>query len=184
MTEGTRQPPIRFTSVDAVGREVRRLASRLWQHDFPSALWLQTFRPRYEVPGRRRNGSVKGERPVRWLLGRLLLPLWSFVFSVISVFFDGGISSVRRSGVVRGEPNCQALTFADANRSEQESLVPDALWLLSSPERAVLCKLKNQKTNPSLEVIWSGEGAAKPHVDGARRLLTWPDGSSVQLGKD
>lgn len=181
MTEGTRQPPIRVTSVDAIGRDVRRLARRLWQHEFTGAVWLETFRPRYEVPGRRRNGSIKGERSIRWLLGRLLLPVRSVIVSVISVFFDGDVSSVRRAGKVSGEQDCQALAFADANRADQESLVPGALWLLHSQDRALLCKLKTPETNPNLEVIWSAEGTNKPQIDTSRRIMTWPDGSMVEL---
>ncbi|MGH3517472.1 MAG: hypothetical protein ACRDQ7_08680 [Haloechinothrix sp.] len=182
MTEGTQKhPPIRVKSVDAIGREVRRLAYRLWQHEFTGALWLVAFRPRYEVPGRRRNGSVKGKRPIRWLLGRIMLPVRSVIASVISVFFDGDIATTRRTSTVRGEQNCQALAFADANKSEQESLVPDSLWLLHSRDCAILCKLKTPETSPTIEVLWSADGASKPEIDTNRRVISWSDGSSVEL---
>jgi hypothetical protein len=184
MTSGApKHPPIKARSIDAIGRDVRRLAFQTWGHQYQSFLWLETFRPRYEVPGRRRNGSIKGKARIKWVLGRMALPIWAFVISIVSVFADGEIASVRRKDRVKGEPGCQALGFADSNQPDQQSVAPDALWLLYSTERAILCKLRSQKTNPHLEVLWRAEGPGKPHIDGYKRTITWPDGSAVILAE-
>jgi len=176
--EQQRSPLTGVKSIEAMARDVRRLVSRTYQHEFTGSMWIEEFRPRYEVEGRRRNGSLKGQHRLRWLLGRIVLPIWAIVAGVITVVMDGSPSILTRKSVVRGGPNCQALAFADANKSEQQSLLPDALWLVFSQERAVLAKLKDEKT---LDVIWNAAGNEKPEIDSYRRRITWRDGSTVTI---
>lgn len=175
-------PPIKPQPAEKMAPQIGRLATHQWGHEFPAVIALPAFRPRYEVPGRRHNGSVAGQHRIRWLLGRILLPLWAIVASVVGLLINADVFGAFRTARVRGPAGCRALGFADANRGDQQSLIPDELWLLTSRERAVLCVLRKQISDPRLDVLWSAEGAALPLIDSYRETITWPDGSVVEYG--
>jgi hypothetical protein len=79
--------------------------------DIDGAIRIESFRPRYDVPGRRADGSIAGRHRVLW---------------------------VSREHRVRGPKSCDALRFADAS-NHSKVRVP-TLWLLESRERLVLLR--------------------------------------------
>ncbi|MGH3624055.1 MAG: hypothetical protein ACRDQ5_20065 [Sciscionella sp.] len=164
-------------SADLRHRIIRQLASRACQHQFGGTAHVTEFRPIYRVDGRRRNGSVVGKDRFQWLAGRILLPIRSFALSLIGFFF-GDISVVYRRNVVAGQRDCSAARFADANSAEQQALYVDPLWLVWSPDRAILAKVVDESPT-RLEVIWGAQNTDAPRVDPAARVLSWRDGSSV-----
>lgn len=148
---------------------------------FTDAVRLTAFRPRYEIAGRRADGSVAGRRRMLWLAGRTLLFLRNVVIAVVTIvlaFFDADPDlELRRSRYrVRGQRNGAALGFADANRRDQWRVFVPELWLVSSPTQAALVRLNGAR----VDVLWSMEGADRPRINYRTRIATWPDGSVVE----
>lgn len=184
--------PIRATSLNGLQREIRRLARRTLDHEFHGALRLREFRPSYWVPGRRRNGSIVGQRRVRWALGRVFLPVRDLLLSIFNVLVLFPISllandphidictSFRRSQVT-GSDHCAALAFADATRADQQKVRPPDLWLVWSRERAVLARIHDQDSRPRWETLWAASGSGLPHINDADKTITWADGSTIHI---
>lgn len=158
------------------------LAAETYQHPFRDAAKITEFRPKYNVPGRRRNGSHVGKHRVRWFLGRIALPLRDIALTLIQlpllVVDEGDTVATWRRGVVHGRADCAALGFADANSSEQQQVRVDTLWLIWSHRRALLAKVV-EEPEPHIAIQWQADENALPAIDPDQRIIRWRDGSSV-----
>jgi hypothetical protein len=147
---------------------VYQVASRTLGHPLLYGFQLSEFHPVYQVPGRRKDGSVPGERQVN----HLLRPLKAIGRGLSELFLDMGSGQSRR-GTVTGSPSGLAVQFADAHARRTE-----IAWLLWSVHRVVLVQI----TGDRLDLLWSGEHQVKPIVDTANGVLRWQDDSFVDLG--
>lgn len=147
---------------------VYQVASRTLGHPLLYGFQLDGFHPTYQVPGRRKDGSVEGEQQVN----QLLRPLRAIGRGISELFLDTGSGQSRR-GIVTGPPGGMAVRFADAHARRTE--IP---WLLWSVYRVVLVQVIDDR----LELLWSGEYQTMPTVDTASGVLRWQDGSSADLG--
>lgn len=169
---------------------ILKLANGTVGAGFDEAVRLDTFRPRYEVPGRRADGSVAGRRRLRWVAGKGLLFLrravtWvlAIVVQIIGTLLAGDLETaveLRRGRYrVHGPRDGGALGFADANSDQQPRLFVPDLWVIWSPTRAALVR----PTRAGLVVLWTAEGADRPQVDRRSSSITWRDGSCVEWGR-
>ncbi|MBP2328742.1 hypothetical protein JOF56_009127 [Kibdelosporangium banguiense] len=147
---------------------VYQLASRTLRHPLLYGFQLDEFHPAYQVPGRRKDGSIEGEQQVN----QLLRPLRAIGRGISELFLDTGSSQSRR-GIVIGPPGGMAVRFADAHTRRSE--IP---WLLWSVYRVVLVEVVGDR----LDLLWSGEHQTMPVVDAVNGVLRWQDGSSADLG--
>jgi hypothetical protein len=147
---------------------VYQLASRALGHPLLYGFQLSEFHPSYQVPGRRKDGSVEGERQVN----QLFRPLRAIGRGLSELFLDVGSGQSRR-GTVTGSPGGLAVQFADAHARRTEMA-----WLLWSVHRVVLVQVVGDR----LDLLWSGEQQTKPIVDTANGVLRWRDSSFVGLG--
>jgi hypothetical protein len=152
---------------------LRRHIEQLWQEQPVLSVGVDDFRPAYQVPGRRRNGSVTGEHPIRWLGGRILLPVRNVLMNLIGLAMANPPGPGFRRSRVKGHANCMALSLADATRHEHQRLEVEPLWLMWSRSRAALLRVR---TEPEFHLEWVWEGQARPE---APTTLRFPDGSAV-----
>jgi hypothetical protein len=167
----------KITTGDQQHAFIRQLAVSTWQHPFLNTLELDNFRPIYRVPGRRRNGSVTGQHRVRWLFGRILLPLRDVALSLVWLL-STEVKVSYRTNIVAGPADCSALRFADANSAEQQNVDIEPLWYAWSPNQAVLFKVVDKAPTRLLE-MWSSGDERVPEVDPVARTLRWQDGSTI-----
>lgn len=169
---------------------IRELAHRAVGAGFDEAVKLDTFRPRYEVPGRRADGSVAGRRRLLWLAGKVLLfvrrALTGVLVIVVQIIgtllagdLDADVELRRRRYRVRGPRDGGALGFADANSGQQSRMFVPDLWVVWSPTRAALVRPRRA----GLDVLWTAEGVDRPRFDRRSCSITWRDGSCVEWGR-
>lgn len=174
----------RQSPVAALRQRVRALAAEQWGEPV-EVVHLGDAKPSFDVPGRRRDGTVRGQRLARRLLWNLVRGVVNGVVSVFTLVNGGGAGNVFAGrGSVTGPANAQALDLADAIRSARGA------WLVFSANEnvddrrsgyppahlAVIDLTASAGAEPA--VRW--QAPTPPRVSPTRQRLTWPDGSTFQ----
>lgn len=154
---------------------VRALAEGRW-HEPVVVVHLADVRPEFAVPGRRKDGTVAGSRPVRRFFWNLFRgTIGGLVSAILSVGGGGGASVFGRAGRVRGPRDAQALGLADAARAAKGA------WLVYSPSHVAVVDSGHPFHDPAHapppEIRWHATKPDLPRISPDRRLITWPDGS-------
>ncbi len=156
-------------------RRVHVLAEEAWREPVV-VVYLWQVKPDVHVPGRRRDGSVKGERLVRRFFWNILRgTVGGLVSAVLSVMGGGAANMFHRYGRLAGPENSLALPLLDASRSA------DSPWLVYSESRVAVVETGHTFYDPDdappPEFRWQAQKPDAPEVDPRRRTLKWPDGS-------
>lgn len=162
-------PDIRFR------QRVRALAESEW-HEPVAVIYLKEVKPECDVPGRRKDGTVKGKRLIRRFFWNILRGVINGVASIVTLVGAGGVANLfGRDGLVTGPENAQALALIDAARPAR------CPWLVYSPSHVAVIDsgpdYEDPVDGPPPKILWH---AAKPHapqVSATGERLTWPDGS-------
>jgi hypothetical protein len=159
-------------------QRVRALAESQWGEPVV-VLYLDDVKPEFDVPGRRKDGTVKGKRLVRRFFWNIFRGTIGGLVNAVLLFGGGGAGLFRRSGRVTGPANAQALGLVDAARPANSP------WLVYSPSHVAVIDtghtFADPKDSPPPTVLWH---AAKPHapvVHPRNQRLTWPDRSVYQF---
>jgi hypothetical protein len=181
-------------SVDRVTRRVDRYTAGLKRphaelrqkvHDLAAQQWgppdgivhLGEVEPAYAVPGRRKDGTVKGKRLIRRFFWNVLRGVSSAVMNVFMLVSGGGVGNVlHRDGVVRGPANAQALGLVDAARPAKSA------WLVYAKSYVAVVDSGSDFSDPPtpLQVLWHTAAPDVPKIVRTKQLVTWPDGSEFQ----
>jgi hypothetical protein len=172
----------KITRVPEQHAYLRNHFAQLWRESPAWSMEIAEFRPAYEVAGRRRNGSVKGQRPIRWFFGRIFLPVRNTLLVPIAILSSNAPSSGFRTSKVTGPANGMGVSFADATRAEHQKYEVEPCWFVWSRTHSALIRTSYQEFNP--QILWQGDGPMRPYVDPANRTLRWRDGSTVELHLD
>lgn len=153
---------------------VQQTLSREWGEP-TVAVHVRQFAPRFQVPGRRVDGSPSSQYRVRHyvgLIGKTLHVVVVFAAELLSSATGfGGPSFTTFSGQIRGPEGSAAVQFAEAVRGGE-------FWLATSASRLAAVKTGS---SPPVIVTWSGIGSVSPQLDRDGKALRWPDGSSVSF---
>lgn len=172
----------KITKVSESHAYLRDQIARMWNDGPALSMHVEEFRPAYDVEGRRRNGSFKGQQGLRWFFGRIFLPVRNIVLTLFAVVSGGTPSHGFRNSKVTGPANSMAVQFADATRHEHQQYQVDWCWLVWTRNRSALIRVPKEEFR--VETLWQGDGPMRPHVDPANRALRWRDGSTVVLHLD
>jgi hypothetical protein len=158
-----------------VRERVRALAEGEWREPV-DAVHLQEVSPQFDVPGRRKDGTVKGERLVRRVLWNILRGTVGGVTSLVLSVLGGGIANMfQRDGRVSGPENAQALGLVDAARPAKNP------WLVYSESHIAVIDsgptYHDAKEVAPLTMLWHAEKPDLPRIRAARQKIIWPDGS-------
>lgn len=156
-------------------RRVRELAESQWREPV-TVVFLDEVKPAFEVPGRRKDGTVTGTRLIRRFFWNILRgTVGGVVSAVLSVAGGGAASVFTRKGLVTGPADAQVLSMVDAARSARGA------WLVHTPARVGVIDSGHTFIDPKDAdppvFLWQGSG---PRVHPATRRITWPDGSVYQ----
>jgi hypothetical protein len=159
----------------AFRQRVRELAEGQW-HEPVVVVYLYEVKPHVEVPGRRKDGTVKGKRLVRRFLWNILRGTFGGLASVVLSVAGGGIANVfARDGRLTGPENAQALGLLDAARGAKSP------WLVYSPSHVAVVEsghtFYDPRDSPPPTFLWHAEKPHAPSVSPAERRITWADGS-------
>lgn len=158
-------------------RQVHALAESRWREPV-AAIFLADVKPEYAVPGRRKDGTVEGTRPVRRFLWNLFRGTVGGAASVAVSVGSGTAAHVfSRFGRVSGPANAQALGLVDAARAAKGP------WLVHSPSHVAVIDSGHVFYDPADHppvLVWHAGGPDRPRIVPARRRLTWPDGSEFE----
>jgi hypothetical protein len=156
---------------------VQQTLSREWG-EFPVAIHIRQFSPRFRVPGRRADGSPSSRHRVRRYVGLIGKTLHVVVVLAVDLLSSatglGGPSFTTFSGQIRGPEGSAAVQFAQAVRGGE-------FWLAISASRLAAVKTGSA---PTVIVMWSAISAVCPQLDRDATALRWPDGSSVSFTLD
>lgn len=156
-------------------RRVRELAESEWREPV-TVVYLDEVKPGFEVPGRRRDGTVKGARLIRRFFWNILRGTVGGIVSAFLSVAGGGVANVFvRKGLVTGPANAQVLGLVDAARKARGA------WLVHTPARVGVIDSGMTFVDPADAdppvFLWQG---AEPRVNAKKRHITWPDGSAYQ----
>jgi hypothetical protein len=159
-------------------RRVRALAEGEWREPVV-VIYLSEVKPQFDVPGRRKDGTVQGRRLVRRFFWNILRGVFAGVANLVMVVWAGGMGNVlARDGRVTGPANAQALGLVDAARSARNP------WLVHSPSHVAVVDTGALFQEPAdmtpPVVLWHAAAPYAPQVSPHRRRLSWPDGSTYQ----
>ncbi|MGW4064660.1 hypothetical protein ACWEGE_40670 [Amycolatopsis sp. NPDC004747] len=134
----------------------------------------------YDVPGRRRDGTVVGKRLVRRFFWNVLRGIGAAVFGVFALAHGErpGLPFQRTIGV-SGPANAMALDLADR-------LGPvKGAWLACSPSCLAVVDTGTTYTDPAdappPRIVWEARRPQAPELSFGKSTLTWPDGSVFRL---
>ncbi|WIX90721.1 hypothetical protein [Amycolatopsis sp. DG1A-15b] len=134
----------------------------------------------YDVPGRRRDGTVEGKRLVRRFFWNILRGIGAAVFGVFALAHGErpGLPFQRVIGV-SGPENAMALDLADRLRSVKGA------WLACSPSCLAVVDTGPTTTDPAdappPRIVWEARKPQAPELSFRKSTLTWPDGSIFRL---
>lgn len=184
-------------------RETVRLHCAQSWREYAAVLYLGRQGVAYDVPGRRRDGTRRHRRPVRWLahavvvafdvlLSGVLLPVLLPALLVLDVL--DGVGAVDATSWefgqpklgVSGAPGGQAVSLGDHVRAEKGDL-----WLVWSGTRiAVVAAVgadvlageagRVQVRRPP-RILWQADDAAAHDIRPSFGLIDFGDGSSVSF---
>lgn len=153
--------------------QVRAFAESQWGAPV-EIVHLGTVEPAYNVPGRREDGSVEGEKLVRRFFWNITRGVVTVVANVFSLANGGGVGTAQGgSGAVRGPANAQALALVDAAKPARSA------WLAYTKSSVAVLDsgsdVNDPKNIPPVLVLW--HAADVPVIDRGKCLVGWPDGS-------
>ncbi len=153
-------------------RRVRALAESQWRASV-TVVFLDEVKPAFEVPGRRKDGTVKGKRLIRRFFWNILRGTVGGVVSAVLSVAGGGVANMfQRKGLVTGPADAQVLALVDTARRARGA------WLVFTPARVGVIDSGPIFADQAEPVfLWQGSG---PRVHPERRRVTWPDGSAYQ----
>ncbi|HYQ64258.1 hypothetical protein [Actinophytocola sp.] len=164
--------------VPELRERVQALAESRWGEPV-IALHLGDVRPVFEIPGRRKDGTVKGKRLIRRFFWNILRGVVNAVANIV-MLFAGGVGDVfGRTGRVTGPADAQALGLVDTARAAKDA------WLVyttnptgDSRQSYTPSRLAVVDAGPDEPAFVGQAGQAEPPlVSPRRRRLTWPDHS-------
>lgn len=178
------------TASEPVREAVRLHCSQAWS-EYAAVLYLGRQGVSYDVPGRRRDGTRKHRRPVRWLVrtistaveavlvGVVLLPVLLPVLLVVEVFDGVGGVDARawqfgrpRLGIV-GDRDSLAVALGDHVRAYRHDL-----WLVWSTTRIAVVGADSER---SPRIVWEQDRAAEHVVDAGSGAVDFVDGSVLSF---
>lgn len=164
-------------------RRAQALAESQWAEPV-TVIYLNDVKPSYEVPGRRRDGTIKGKRLIRRFFWNLLRGVTGGVASIALTLASGQPAHVffRQGRVTGSSANAQALALVDAARRARSP------WLVYSESHVGVIEtgfsFYDPKDSPPAEFLWQATKPAAPVLRPTARTLTWPDGSIYQYDLD
>ncbi|MGH3858930.1 hypothetical protein [Actinokineospora sp.] len=156
---------------------VRALAESQWREPVV-VIHLGEVKPDFDVPGRRKDGTVIGKRLVRRFFWNLFRGTVGSLVNVVLSVAGGGVGNVfERSGKVTGPENAQALGLVDAARPA------DSAWLVFSQSQVAMIDsgrtFVDPKDSPPPTILWHATTPDAPRVTPRKRIV-WPDGSAYE----
>ena len=163
-------------------RRARALAESQWGEPV-SVVYLGDVKPEYDIPGRRKDGTIKGKRLVRRFFWNLLRGTAGGVASIALTLASGELAhAFVRWGRVTGPANAQALALVDAARPAKSP------WLVYSESHVGVIEtgysFYDPKDSPPAEFLWQAAKPDAPVVRPTAHSLTWPDGSVYEYHLD
>ncbi|MET0237356.1 MAG: hypothetical protein ABW224_22090 [Kibdelosporangium sp.] len=157
-----------------VRQRVRALAESAWREP-ATVVYLDEVRPSFDVPGRRKDGTVKGKRLVRRFFRNIVRGVVGVPIDIVLSIAGGGAASLfGRDGKVTGPANAQALELVDA------AMAADSPWLVHSPSHIAVVDTGpffNTADSQPPAFRWHTTKPHMPEIAPRHRRLTWPDGS-------
>jgi hypothetical protein len=166
--------------------QVRALAETRWGEPVVVLYLGHGVRPGYEVPGRREDGTVEGERLAGRFFWNVLRGVVNAVANLFTLLTAGGTHNVfQHEGGLTGPANSQALGLVDAVRSATNAWVvyskaPEGdAWPGYSPTQfgVITSAWSNPEDSPPPTFLWQARRPDTPLISPRRHRLTWPDGS-------
>lgn len=141
--------------------------------------------PGYDVPGRRMDGTVKGEKLIRRFFWNVLRGVGGAAF-VVFAFANGAGSGGGKWGKpfqreirVTGPADAMALELLDKLRPASGP------WLALSPSCLAVVETGPTYLDPAgvppPRIVWQARKPAAPEVNLRTRIMTWPDGSKFRF---
>lgn len=172
-------------------QRVRTLGESRWGGPVV-ALYLDDVSPTFEVPGRRKDGTVEGENLVRRSLWNVVRGTVGVAVNAVLLAGGGGAGNTSvRSGRVTGPANAQALGLVDAAKSAKGpwlvfTATPGGDWWSGfSPSHIAVVDtghtFYDPKDSPPPTILWHAEKPNAPLISPRRQRLTWPDRSVYQF---
>jgi hypothetical protein len=161
--------------IPELGKQVRALAESQWGEPVV-VVHLGDVKPAFDVPGRRKDGTVKGTRLVRRFFWNIVRGTVGGLAAAVMLVVAGGAGNVfARSGSVRGPANAQALGLVDAAMSATGP------WLVYSARTDIGPSYtpKHVAVVDPPNILWHATADA-PRISPRRQRITWPDGSEFQ----
>jgi hypothetical protein len=170
------------------------LAESQWGEQVVVAQLDAGFGPAYEVPGRRKDGTVKGKRLIRRFFWNIIRGLVNAVACVFLLFAGAFVLNVfTGSGRVAGSENAPAVGLADAVRSAKAPWLVYSVnpagdsWLGYSPSHVAV--VDSHTVNPYDDLadfpppafLWHAEKPHAPRMSLRQQKLTWSDGSVFEF---
>lgn len=154
---------------------VRALAESRWREPVYT-VYLGDVSPKFDVPGRREDGTIKGRRLIRRFFWNIFRGTIGGALSVVLSVLGGGPAHVfLRTGRVHGPAGAQALGLVDVARRATGP------WLVYSASHVAVIDtgftVGDPAKNPPPEILWHATRPDRPEINPVRRTLTWPDGS-------
>lgn len=163
-------------------RRARALAESQWGEPV-SVVYLSDVKPEFAVPGRRKDGTIQGERLVRRFFWNVLRGVAGGIASVALTLASGELAHVfSRDGRVTGPADAMALSLVDAARRAKSP------WLVYSESHVGVVEtgysFYDPKDSPPATFLWQAAKPEGPVVRPTERTLTWPDGSTYEYHLD
>lgn len=130
-------------------QRVRAFAESQWREPVV-VVHLGEVAPEFDVPGRRKDGTVQGTRLVRRFFRNLVFGAIGVpINAVLSVLGGGAANLFARNGTVTGPPNAQALGLVDAATPASNP------WLVSSRSQIAVLDTPSSSTRRTARHRWS-----------------------------
>ncbi|WP_344880652.1 hypothetical protein [Allokutzneria multivorans] len=160
-------------------QRVRELTEGRWQEPVVVA-FLDDVKPGFDVPGRRKDGTLKGRKLIRRFFWNIARGTVGGVVNAFLVMGSGEWGSVfGRDGSVTGPENAQALGLVDAARSAKSP------WLVVSASHVAVVdtghSFADPASGPPPTVLWHETAPLAPKVIMPRQRIRWRDGSEFQF---
>jgi hypothetical protein len=162
--------------------QVHALARAQWDEPVVVVYLGLRVRPGYEVPGRRADGTVEGERRAGRFGWNVLRGVVNGVVNVFTLLTAGGTHDVfEHEGGLTGPAGSPAVGLVDAVRSATSAWLvfsnhPDGdAWPGYAPTH--LGVVTSALATPPPAFLWQARQPDAPRISPRRRRITWPDGA-------
>ncbi|WP_086829727.1 hypothetical protein [Allokutzneria sp. NRRL B-24872] len=160
-------------------QSARELAEDSWREPV-TVVFLDDVKPGFDVPGRRKDGTLKGRKLIRRFFWNIVRGTVGGVVNAFLVMGSGEWGSVfGRDGSVTGPENAQALGLVDAARSARSP------WLVVSASHVAVIDTGLSFADPTSAapptVLWHEAAPHAPKVILPRQRIRWRDGSEFHF---